>query len=1035
MPASTSDGLIVKPAAVTPTVPPANGRELQQVGRFEVGHRLGAGAFAAVYRARDSQLDRDVALKLPHPGSLDSPQRVERFLREAKAAAGLRHPNIVPLYESGRDGERYYIASAFIAGTTLADVLADANRVFNSSRAAQIVRALAEALAYAHEQGVVHRDVKPANVMLDAKGQPLLMDFGLASRKDSESKLTNDGAVLGTPSYMAPEQASGKSGEAGPAADQYSLGCVLFELLTGQTPFDGVPEAQVFHHVRTQPTSPRQVNSTVPADLAAVCLKCLEKEPAGRYPDCGALAEDLRRFLTGEQTTARPLGPATRAFRWGRRNKVVACLAVGLLLALLVGVLASSLLALRAVRGEDEARAQTAVAQQYAMEAERLTQEATEGKSRAIKDAGLARRREYSAAMQLVQSAWEHYDASRVAELLKSQIPTGEQTDLRGFEWHYWNKLLHRSHLTLRGHSGGVYTACFSPDGRLAVSGGGDGQVRLWDAATGHEIRALQAHKENYSVRRLVFDADGRRFASAGNDGAVRIWGLADRKSLLDLKGHEGEAVSVSFSPDGRMLASGGGDKLVRIWDAGDGHEIRALRGHEKGIGAVSFSPDGRRLASASDDCTVRVWDTTNGKELFSPLRVNEWSVNGVCFSPDGLRLASCGFDGVVRIWNASDGKPVSVLRGHVGLVRGVEYSRDGGRLLSCGRDGTIRLWDATDGKELAALRGHLGSVVSARFSPDGKRIISAGSVDSTARLWTTNVTQGPITIGGHTAQATSIAFSPDGRSLVSGDGSGTVRLLDVVAGQEIRAMRGHAGAVQTVDFSPDGRRVASCGDDGTIRLWDATDGKEVLRSSGNAGSIVCIAFSPDGLKLATGAGDGTLGIWQAVDGASLQTLRGHSGRAVGVRFSPDGRLVASAGEDGTARVWDITARTEVRVLRNGPAVSSVDFSPDGRRLVTTGGLFMTRIWQVADGRELMNLQGHTEEAVSACFSPDGRRIVSGGGDWTVRIWDADEGKELLRLQTNRYLVNTVTFSRDGRRLAASDVGGLISVWDATDGE
>jgi serine/threonine protein kinase len=308
------------------------------VGRFEVRQRLGAGAFGGVYRAYDPQLDREVALKVPHPGALDSPGRVERFLREAKAAANLRHPNIVPLYESGRDGDRYFIASAFIPGTTLAEALED-RQAIDPEWAAKVARALAEALAYAHEQGVVHRDVKPANVMLDGKGQPLLMDFGLASRKDEASKLTNDGAVLGTPSYMAPEQAGGKSGEAGPAADQYSLGCLFYELLTGQTPFSGAAEVQVFHHLRTEPPSPQTLNPKTPADLAAVCLRCLEKDPARRFSDCAALAEDLRRWLAGEPTTARPLGPLQRAGRWARRNPALAA-AAGMAAAALVAVTA-----------------------------------------------------------------------------------------------------------------------------------------------------------------------------------------------------------------------------------------------------------------------------------------------------------------------------------------------------------------------------------------------------------------------------------------------------------------------------------------------------------------------------------------------------------------------------------------------------------------------------------------------------------------------------------------------------------------------
>jgi hypothetical protein len=332
------------PAAVAPAELPAH------VGRFEIRQRLGEGAFGVVYRAYDPQLEREVALKVAKPEHLGSAPRVQRFLREAKAAANLRHPHIVPVFDSGCDGGHYYIASAFIPGRSLADTLSELpdGQTFPLRQAAEVVRRLAEALAYAHGRNVVHRDVKPSNVMVAEQGEPLLVDFGLAARDEDAAKLSQEGAKgLGTPAYMAPEQAAGKGQ---PASDQYSLGCTLYELLTGQTPFAGPPEIQLVLHQSEEPTSPRQVNRQVPRDLETVCLKCLAKEPARRYADCQALADDLRRWLEGEPVMARRLGPLERLGKWARRRPAVAALTAAVAAALLLGAGVASYFAADAYR-------------------------------------------------------------------------------------------------------------------------------------------------------------------------------------------------------------------------------------------------------------------------------------------------------------------------------------------------------------------------------------------------------------------------------------------------------------------------------------------------------------------------------------------------------------------------------------------------------------------------------------------------------------------------------------------------------------
>ncbi|MCE9530114.1 MAG: protein kinase [Planctomycetes bacterium] len=314
----------------------------ERIGRFEVRGRLGAGAFGEVFRAYDPHLDREVALKVARAGTLTTPERVERFLREAKAAANLRHPNIVPLFDTGRDGDRHFIASAFIEGQTLEAELEDGR--LTQTDTARIIRKLAEALAYAHSQGIIHRDVKPANVMIDQQGEPHLMDFGLAARAESgEEKLTQEGVAMGTPSYIAPEQARGEIDKVGPASDQYSLGCTLYEMLVGHTPFSGPPAQQLFLHQSQIPKKPRSLNRKVPRDLDTVVMKCLEKEAKRRYANCQALSDDLRRWVDGEPIMARRAGPLERVVKWARRNPAVAGLLVLVVVSLAVGATVSYL--------------------------------------------------------------------------------------------------------------------------------------------------------------------------------------------------------------------------------------------------------------------------------------------------------------------------------------------------------------------------------------------------------------------------------------------------------------------------------------------------------------------------------------------------------------------------------------------------------------------------------------------------------------------------------------------------------------------
>jgi uncharacterized protein (TIGR03066 family) len=765
--AAQSDDFI-QPAwdsATTQRSSPSLAPGISAVGRFVIRGKVGAGAFGTVYRAYDPQLDRVVALKVPNPGVMDTPKRVERFLREAKAAAGLRHPHIVPVFDAGQDGDRYYIATAFIDGKPLSEAIPETGMEFN--RAVKLARELAEALAYAHEQGIVHRDVKPQNVMLDKHDRVHLMDFGLAARQEVEARLTTDGAVMGTPSYMAPEQAKGQTGEVQPATDQYAVGVVLYELLTGRTPFVG-PTPVVLHNViHTEPEPPRTHRADVPRDLETVCLKALAKRPEDRYAGCQELADDLRRWQEGEPVSARPLRAWERLSRWVRKEPKLA-LAGALVAAVIVAsfVLISDA-ASRADAARREAEESLAQARENAARreaAEKRERDALEKTSGAIGTAIEERKRgddfKAQAEASQAQLAQERRQADEVRAQLRAKGVAPEELFQIAFRV-YWGGLVDEARTLLQ----------FIPEERR------DWEwrylSRLCDLPKA-EPRSVVLKRPDGTLYVANFNRDSTRAVIASNDNTARVCDARTGTEVFALKGHSGSVYWAAFSPDGERVVTASADKTARVWDAKSGAELFTLKGHSGSIYSVNFSSDGTRIVTASADGTVRVWDAA-GKELVA-LEGHAGSVHFACFSPDGSLVATAGGDRTARLWDAKSGKEVLRLTGHSNTVYSVAFHPEDARVVTASNDGTARVWDAATGKELLVLK-HGGGVLSAAFSPDGTRIATA-SADETARVWDAGTGKEVLRFK-YAAGAYAVAWSADGSKLAVALANRTAEVYD----------------------------------------------------------------------------------------------------------------------------------------------------------------------------------------------------------------------------------------------------------------
>jgi WD40 repeat protein/serine/threonine protein kinase len=1088
------DSLLDYPAADIPTTGlPTTESPGTVIGPYKLIEQIGEGGMGSVWMAQQTKpVQRLVAVKLIKAG-MDTRQVIARFEAERQALALMDHPNIARVLDGGTTkGEpggvspgRPYFVMDLVKGVPITRYC-DEHHLTPRQRL-ELFIPVCQAIQHAHQKGIIHRDLKPNNVLVapyDGKAVVKVIDFGVAKAAGQQltdrTLVTGFGAVVGTLEYMSPEQAELNNHDIDTRSDIYALGVLLYELLAGSPPFsrkelEQAGMVEMLRVIREQEpskpstklsssdalptlsanrgTEPAKLAKLVRGELDWIVMKALEKDRSRRYETANGFAADVSRYLAGEPVLAHPPSTAYRFRKFARKYRTPLCVAGAFLLLLVVGVVISVWQAVRATAAEG-------VAEERKREADGAKQQAEKRGEELAELNGTLRRAKYIADMNLAHHAWAENNLIRTRELLDLHRPGPGETDLRGFEWHYLNRLFHGELHIWQAHPGNVTAIAFTSNGKRLFSCGrtqtrqsmsvsdarqAPREIKLWDVATGRQL-PLRLKEPTDKVWHLAVNPDGTRLAAACGDQGIRLWDLTTGEQST-LPRHEQERdVYVGFSPDGkRLVAASLPDRdapevdclTARVWDLAGPWVVMTVEKLQRFRKDIGFSPDGKLLAFADTPRDrVQVFDAVTGREAFT-CKYADGRVWHAVFSPDGKRLATC-VNGGVQFWDVGTHEAVATWPIASITCDFLAYSPDGKRLAVATVEGAVQLWDTATKQRVNTFNGHSGYLYMVAFSPDGTQLASAGS-DGTVRLWDPTGRREMVPLTRSAPDINHLDLGPDGKALLAYVPGKTIQFWDAATGEprgDPIDKPGWWGGMSSC-WTADGKRVFAIDGLKHIQVLDAAAGKVVRTLEVDAEGLGAVAVSPDGKWCAHAAPGGAVKVRDVVTGAESQ-IQGFDNQVYYLVFSPDGSHLLGMDSSSQLKIWDrATGRKLAATRLSDVYVQCVRYSADGKRLAVVGlqhqsGVGEIRVLDAETGRELAALKGHVLTVGDADFSPDGQRLATCSQDKTVRLWDLASGQEILTLRGHTRGVNSVRFVSGGNRLISASADRTVRIWDAT---